>query len=125
MSPRSAEYLDEARRRLRTARAALGVDDPGGAASAAYYAMLYAARAALSEEDRQARTHAGNWGAFRESFVATGRFSEQAFRRGPYAQELREAGDYQARAPSREAAQAIVVDAERFVAEVGAMIDPA
>jgi uncharacterized protein (UPF0332 family) len=59
VSARSAEFLDEARKRLRTARAALGVDDPAGAVSAAYYAMLYAVRAALSEEDRYAKTHAG------------------------------------------------------------------
>ncbi|MGH2963249.1 MAG: HEPN domain-containing protein [Solirubrobacterales bacterium] len=65
MSPRSAEFLAEARKRLRTARAALGVRDPAGAVSAAYYAMLYAVRAALSEEDRYAKTHAGTWGEFR------------------------------------------------------------
>ncbi|MGH2954638.1 MAG: HEPN domain-containing protein [Solirubrobacterales bacterium] len=122
MSPRSAEYMAEAHRRLRTARAALGVDDPSGAVSAAYYAMLYAARAALSEEDRSARTHAGAWGAFRETFVTTGRFPEETFRSGPYAQELREAADYHARSPAPEVAESIAEDAERFVAAISEML---
>jgi uncharacterized protein (UPF0332 family) len=42
--------------------------------SAAYYAMLYAARAALSEQDRYAKTHSGTWTLFRETFVRDGRF---------------------------------------------------
>src|SRR3954451_16725309 len=41
------------------------------AVSTAYYAMLYAARAALSERDRHARSHAGTWGLFREEFALT------------------------------------------------------
>ncbi len=49
MSPRSAEFLQAAERRLTLARTA--GQDPAGALSAAYYAMLYAARAALSEQD--------------------------------------------------------------------------
>jgi uncharacterized protein (UPF0332 family) len=46
MSPRSAEFLEAARRRLSAAVAALD-DDPSAALSLAYYAILYAARAAL------------------------------------------------------------------------------
>jgi hypothetical protein len=54
--------------------------------------MLYAARAALSERDRLARSHAGTWALFREEFVLTGEFEAdlaqaaqcaQARRRGP------------------------------------------
>ena len=46
------------------------------AVSTACYAMLYAARAALSERDRHARSHAGTWGLFREEFVLTGEVEE-------------------------------------------------
>jgi len=46
---RSREYLDAARRRLRSARR-LASDDPATCLSTAYYAALYAARAALSEQ---------------------------------------------------------------------------
>jgi uncharacterized protein (UPF0332 family) len=48
VSPRSDELLDAAARRLKAAAAAAH-EDPSGAISLAYYAMLYAARAALSE----------------------------------------------------------------------------
>jgi hypothetical protein len=55
VSPRSIEFLEAPERRLGLARAAIG-QDPAGALSAAYYAMLYAARAALSERDVYAKT---------------------------------------------------------------------
>ena len=46
------------------------------AVSTAYDAMRYAARAALSERDRHARSHAGTSGQFREEFVLTCEFEE-------------------------------------------------
>jgi uncharacterized protein (UPF0332 family) len=61
-----------ARDRARTARAALTSGSPSSATSLAYYAMLYAARAALSEEDLNARTDGGTWQLFRETFVDRG-----------------------------------------------------
>jgi uncharacterized protein (UPF0332 family) len=71
MSPRSAEFFDAAQRRLATARQVVD-DDPAASLSAAYYAMLYAARAALSESDVYARTHSGIWHKFRRAFVEGG-----------------------------------------------------
>ncbi|MGH3031399.1 MAG: HEPN domain-containing protein [Gaiellaceae bacterium] len=71
MSPRSEEFMAMARDRLALARTALDAGFPSGAVSAAYYAMLSAARAALSEEERLAKTHSGAWSLFHESFVAT------------------------------------------------------
>ncbi len=58
MSPRSEEFLVAARRRLEIAAAALP-REPAIAVSLAYYAMLYAARALLSEQDAYAKTHPG------------------------------------------------------------------
>lgn len=55
MSPRSSKFLGAARRRLASADSALA-QDPSTALSAAYYAMLYGARAVLSEQDTSART---------------------------------------------------------------------
>jgi uncharacterized protein (UPF0332 family) len=43
----------------------------GPAVSDAYYAILYAARAALSERDRNAKTHRGIWAIVSEEFVAS------------------------------------------------------
>jgi uncharacterized protein (UPF0332 family) len=56
VSPRSSEFLEAARRRLAAAEVAVE-QDPSTALSAAYYAMLYGAGAALSETDSSAKTH--------------------------------------------------------------------
>jgi len=107
-----------ARERLGLARTALVAGFHSGAASAAYYAMLYAARAALSEEDRYAKTHSGTWGLFRQSFVEPGRFDRELFERAHKTQPVREGADYDARIVPPEQAEAIVALAERFVAAV-------
>jgi uncharacterized protein len=54
VSPRSSEFLNAARRRLAAAEAA-ATEDPSTALSAAYYAMLYGARAARAPDTR------GHW----------------------------------------------------------------
>ena len=123
MSPRSAEFMAAATEALRGARAALRADAAGRAASSAYYAMLYAARAALSEEDEHARTHSGTWGLFRRVLVLGGRFDEDLFSRAHAAQETRELSDYEAAPPSTERAEEVVELAERFVGAVEAMLE--
>jgi hypothetical protein len=62
--------------------------------------MLYAARAALSEEERNARTHGGTWQLFRETFVDTGRFEGELAAAAQATQPLREGADYDARRSS-------------------------
>jgi uncharacterized protein (UPF0332 family) len=90
--------------------------------NATYYAMLYAARAALSEEDLYAKTHKGVWRLFSERFVASGRFERALFAEAQRAQELRLLGDYEARDVPSDEAKAIVEEAERFVAAVSEML---
>jgi uncharacterized protein (UPF0332 family) len=70
VSPRSSEFLEAARRRLAAAEVA-AAEDPSTALSAAYYAMMYGARAALSERGISAKTHRGTWHEFRVAFVAS------------------------------------------------------
>jgi uncharacterized protein (UPF0332 family) len=72
VSPRSAELLERARQGIAGAQTLVEAGHAATAVSTAYYAMLYAARAALSERDRSARTHAGIWALFREEFVLPG-----------------------------------------------------
>jgi uncharacterized protein (UPF0332 family) len=115
--------MASAKVRLELARSAPEVD-PAGAISAAYYAMLYAARAALSEQDQYAKTHGGTWHLFHDAFVAPGMFDEELYGLAAGRQRLREAADYDAATPSPEDARAIVRDAERFVAAVEAMLAP-
>src|SRR5919106_5452657 len=107
MSPRSAEFLAAARRRLPAAAAAID-DDPSTALSAAYYAMLYGARAALSERDISAKTHRGSWHAFRRAFVETGEFDMELAAAARNLQPAREQADYDAwEVPADEARRVI------------------
>ena len=107
MSPRTAEFLETARRRLSAAAAAFE-DDPSSALSLAYYSMLYAARAALSERDAYARTHAGTWSEFRRVFVETSEFDRELAGEAQKTQPKREAADYEAwLAPKNEALRVI------------------
>ena len=115
MSPRSEELLELARRRLAQARVDLDAGFPDGAISAAYYAMLAAARAGLSERERNARTHSGTWHLFYEEFVASGTFDADLFAEGPRAQQLRWASDYEGEEFSAEEAEAVLTAAQRFV----------
>ena len=87
----------------------------GAAVSDAYYAMLYAARAALSERDRSAKTHGGTWNLFHEEFVADGSFDADVARDARATQEPREGVDYAAARVEPEEAARIVQVAERFV----------
>lgn len=119
---RSAEYLAKSRKNLRAARLMLENDLPGIAVSPAYYSMLYAARAALSEEDLFARTHQGTWHLVHETFVTTGRLDPDLHSRAQQAQKQREGSDYEAKSYPVETASATVDAAERFLAAVVAML---
>ncbi|HEX7246144.1 MAG TPA: HEPN domain-containing protein [Solirubrobacterales bacterium] len=61
MSPRSEEFIEQAKDRLVAAREALTAGHDAVAVSVAYSSMLYAARATLSEDDENAQTHRGAW----------------------------------------------------------------
>jgi uncharacterized protein (UPF0332 family) len=123
MSPRSEEFMREARERLEAARALIARGIFGAAVSEAYYAALYAARAALSERDRNARTHRGTWNLFREEFVADGSFDADLAAAAVAMQETREGADYDAETVSREDADRLLAVAERFVEAVAALIE--
>lgn len=123
MSPRSEELMRAALERLEAARTTLAGGLGAPAASDAYYAMLYAARAALSEEDRNARTHRGTWSLFRQLFVRDGTFDASLVEDVERARELREAADYDAASISPAEAAATVEQAERFVDAVRALLE--
>lgn len=122
MSPRSQEFMDQARDRLELARVAFASGHLEGAVSAAYYAMLYAARAALSEDDEYARSHGGTWGLFHRRYVATDAFDQHLHSLAQRAQKTREQGDYEAITPDPDEAKAIVEGADSFIAAVEHML---
>lgn len=69
MRRRSREFMALARENLESARLVVERELFAPAISDAYYAMVNAARAALSEEDRYSRTHRGLWHLLREIHV--------------------------------------------------------
>ena len=93
------------------------------AVSSAYYAMLYAARAALSERDAHAKTHRGTWDLFRRTFVEEGAFDPTLLARARGTMADRAGADYDAERPSPERATEVVALAERFVGAVAELID--
>jgi uncharacterized protein (UPF0332 family) len=119
---RSREYLDAARRRLGSARL-LAADDPAACLSTAYYAALYAARAALSEQDIQARSHRGAWHEFRQRFVLDGPIDAALATDLQRLQAEREQADYDAAEIAPEDAHAALSAVERFIAAVEAMLE--
>jgi uncharacterized protein (UPF0332 family) len=92
------------------------------AVSDAYYAILYAARAALSERDRNAKMHRGTWALFNEEFVASGDIDVELAREARATQEPREGVDYAAARVSGDEAQRIAEVAERFVAAIETLL---
>jgi uncharacterized protein (UPF0332 family) len=121
VSPRSAEFLDAARRRL--ALASGGIDtDPAAALSLAYYAMLYAARAALSERDIYAKTHGGTWHQFRQAFVEPGLLDAELVAEAQKVQPEREQADYDAWLPPEGEAQRVIELARTFVLAVEVLL---
>jgi uncharacterized protein (UPF0332 family)/predicted nucleotidyltransferase len=123
MSPRSMELMDQASHRSILARQAIAAGHLEGAVSAAYYAMLYAARAALSESDEYARTHGGTWHLFHERYVTSGAFDQHLHTLAQKAQEAREQGDYEAITPDPAEAERLVTGAADYIAAIEAMLD--
>jgi uncharacterized protein (UPF0332 family) len=114
--------MAHAHERLRQAQHDLDQGFLAGAVSIAYYAMLYAARAALSERDEHAKTHGGTWHLFHQRYVATGTFDQDLYAIATSAQRTREQGDYEAVTPGEERATAIVGGAAAFIAAVERML---
>jgi uncharacterized protein (UPF0332 family) len=116
VTPRSQEFYDRARERLEGARKNLEQGEYAIAVGAAYYAMLYGARAALSERDRHAKTHRGTWNLLRQTLAADGSLSSELVAEAERMAELRESADYDALVVDRDHAARAVDAAERFLA---------
>jgi uncharacterized protein (UPF0332 family) len=86
--------------------------------SSAYYASFYAARAVLSEEDRYAKTRNGTWALFYRTFVATGRFASDTYRRARATEGDRLDADYNVTTFPQAEATRILTTASDFVEAV-------
>ncbi|MGH3066852.1 MAG: HEPN domain-containing protein [Gaiellaceae bacterium] len=113
--------MAQAREQLAAARATLLSGFGPATVSLAYYAMLYAARAALSEEDLYAKTHAGTWMLFHDTFVVKDRFDEELFGRARKTLPLRLGVDYEAMSVTPHDAEDVVQLAARFIESIDAL----
>lgn len=92
--------------------------------SRAYYAMFYAAKAALLNEGLDLRKHSATVAKFRELFVITGRVEADYLRYLGRAQSARERSDYAPFIPAnREDALEILTTTETFITRMTKIIE--
>lgn len=123
MSPRSKDFLVQAKERLKVATVDLEAGFPTEAVSNAYFAMLYAARAALSERDLYSKTHRGVWSQFAEQFVKTKAVEAQWSAVAETARDIREGGDYDAVSIDASTAEGLITQASKFVDLIEQLIE--
>jgi len=93
------------------------------AASRTYYAMFYAAQAALLHRDLEFSKHSAVIGRFGREFAKDGPLSRDMFRILDTGFALRSKGDYDLVPVEEEEAQALLADARDFVAAVQGMLE--
>lgn len=109
----------KAEMKLEAARQLLANGFYEDSASRAYYAMLHAARAALTNIGVNPRTHQGTVSEFGRRLVLEGVFTRDLGRALAEAKAARETYEYSATAEmGREEAEALLKDAEKFVSLV-------
>jgi uncharacterized protein (UPF0332 family) len=115
-------WLDRADRGVRSAIITLDDGDPNGACGLAYYAMFYAARAALIEVGESkaalAKTHSGLIASFSQRFVQTGEIAARHGRNLATEASRRLLASYQGETIDSEAAVEAIEHATAFVAAV-------
>ena len=121
--------MAKADRACLSARALLDMGDVDGACNRAYYAMFDAARAALLASGSPVRsdigkTHSGLINAFSEHLVKNGLVSKELGRLLKRAEEIRLVADYKSDSVELSDTQAMVLQAETFVAAMHARFMP-
>jgi len=120
--PEEAEIellIGKAKRRLDAAHHLLEEGFYEDAVSRAYYSMYFAAKALLLKRDITVKTHKGLLSKFGLEFVDEGVVEKYYGRALRIAEELREEADYSiSREISKEEAEAIVKDAEKFLVRI-------
>lgn len=111
--------LDKSRRSVKAAELLFEKGNPDFAASRAYYAMFYAAEAALLERGETYSKHAGVISGFYHHFVVPKELPQKLHESFHAAFEDRQQGDYAFLDPfPREEAKKLLSQAKQFVTEV-------
>ena len=117
----SEELRSLMRRAERSVRSACNLLDDGDhdfAVSRAYYAMFYAATAALLQRGIKRARHSGVIAAFAEHLVKSGTFTREHQQALQAAFRDRSKGDYTGDFPPRELVEQRIEEARQFVAAV-------
>lgn len=115
--------LNKAQKFLRSAAVLIELEDFDSTASRAYFAMFYAAQAALYQETQAVSSKQGIRSAFISRFVERGPLPERAGEVLQRASELQEMGDYAYDfSVSQEDAEFILSEAEAFVNSLENMV---
>lgn len=122
----AARWLERAERSLRTARVVSNSGDEDSACSEAYYAMFYAARAALfhvgQSERALGKTHTGLIAAFGQFIVLPELLDAHYGRALSHEAQRRLIADHDAAGVAPGDAEPAIANAERFVAAVGQLM---
>lgn len=119
-----ATWLELAEMKLDHARQIFEIGLYDDTLSRAYYAMFYAAKAALLSEGVDLRRHSSAVTKFRELFVITGRVDAEYLRYLGQAQSARERSDYAPFAPvSKEGTEEILATAEAFILKIKELLE--
>jgi len=111
--------MQRARRMLRTAWLAFEDGDHASAVNRAYYAIFYAANAALSTRNLELHKHTGVISEFRLQFVKTGLIEPEYSAFYGDTMDARHTSDYDFVVDvEQERAESAIDEAERFVARI-------
>ena len=114
-----ANLVAKAQKFLKTAEAALALDDYDSCASRCYYAMFFLAEATLLTKDLRATSHKGVISLFGEHFVKPGIFGRELGRMLNDAYDRRLRGDYATGFDIEEGeAQKMLGEAQGFMKQV-------
>ncbi|TAK30791.1 MAG: HEPN domain-containing protein [Chloroflexota bacterium] len=117
------KWLFKAERTLQEAVALADAGLYGGSVSRAYYAMFYAAKAAVVSEGVRSKKHSGVISMFGRLFTGTGRLDPRFHRTLIRAFRWREEADYLVESlPSENEARDRILSAEEFVRAVKALL---
>jgi uncharacterized protein (UPF0332 family) len=119
MKEQSRALLAKASENLAAAQDLMDKGHAEVAVSRAYYAMFYAAEAALLEEDLEFSSHGAVHGAFGERLAKSGRLEPKLHRYLLDAYRARQSADYDAPADiSAEDARVVVNRAQEFISAI-------
>lgn len=113
------QYMDYAKRALRTAQVVYEDGDWVAAVNRAYYAIFYAANAMLELEGLERSKHFGVISLFRQKYVKTGLIEIEYSDIYGQAIDTRNEGDYERSSfPSQAEAKKMIEGAQQFVARI-------